>query len=150
MKKAEKKRQSAVLRAVRGGNTIATAARAAAIARSTLYEWLKDPAFGEALEKAKASAEARDVALIARAARRNWKAAAWALERRNPRDWGLRIQVEVRKQIDDFLSYMEQSLPPEIFETVRITALSYELSDDVSELEFERGRQQRPTTGALN
>jgi hypothetical protein len=41
-----------------------------------------------------AEAEMRDVALIAQAAKENWQAAAWRLERKYPARWG-RTQHEV-------------------------------------------------------
>lgn len=101
--------------AVRLGNYIETAAAFAGIARSTLYEWMKlgraTPKEGETveqfelaqpyrefvvqLEQAMASAEVRDVTTIMKASSRNWQAAAWRLERRNPERWGRRDRPEV-------------------------------------------------------
>jgi hypothetical protein len=42
-----------------------------------------------------AEAEMRDVALIAQAAKENWQAAAWRLERKYPARWGRKTQHEV-------------------------------------------------------
>lgn len=84
---------------VRAGNYVEVAAAAAGISRDTLYRWLKQGArtkrglaheFSLAIEKAQAEAEARDVTLIATAAREQWQAAAWRLERKFPDRWGRR------------------------------------------------------------
>ena len=52
--------------------------------------------FREAVEQAIAESEAHDLAVITSAAQRgDWKAAAWKLERRSPKRWGKRTQLEV-------------------------------------------------------
>jgi hypothetical protein len=86
------------------GNYIETAAAYAGIHKTTLYDWLKKGAnsksgkyreFSNAVDKAMAEAEIRDVALIAQAAKENWQAAAWRLERKYPARWGRKTQHEV-------------------------------------------------------
>nr|WP_255724707.1 hypothetical protein [Shimazuella soli] len=86
------------------GNYIETASAYAGINKTTLYDWLKRGArenrgkyraFSNAVEKAMAEAEMRDVALIAQAAKENWQAAAWRLERKYPARWGRKTQHEV-------------------------------------------------------
>ena len=100
-----------IITAIRAGNYIETAAAYAGINKSTLYEWLKrgerekqrvakNPRyrirksekiyveFSNAVEKALAEAEIRDVAIIAKAAEEQWQAAAWRLERKFPDRWG--------------------------------------------------------------
>lgn len=42
----------------------------------------------DAVEKAQAAAEVRDLAIISKASETHWQAAAWKLERRNPGRWG--------------------------------------------------------------
>lgn len=89
-----------IILAVRRGNYIETAAAFAGISKDSLYEWLKrgarEPdsayaAFSDALEKALAEAEMSDLARIEKAAvEGTWQAAAWRLERRNPKRWALR------------------------------------------------------------
>jgi Winged helix-turn helix len=76
------------------GVTLETACAACGIARRTVYNWLERaqevgaPAeyveFAELIELARASGEARNVRLIADAAEKDWKAAAWLLERNAP------------------------------------------------------------------
>lgn len=96
---------------VRAGNYMETAAAASGIGKTALYEWLKrgrkerdrvakDPklrvrksealfvTFSEKMEEATAQAETRDVLLIAQAAKEDWKAAAWRLERKYPGKYG--------------------------------------------------------------
>lgn len=109
--KLTKKIQEDICRAVRAGNYIETAAAHVGINKTTLYDWMKRGArekeriaknprarvkkseepyveFSNAIEKALADAEVRDVAIIANAAKENWQAAAWRLERKFKERWG--------------------------------------------------------------
>jgi hypothetical protein len=96
--------QQKIVDSLRMGNYIETASAYAGINKTTLYDWLKRGArenrgkyrvFSNAVEKAMAEAEMRDVALIAQAAKENWQAAAWRLERKYPARWGRKTQHEV-------------------------------------------------------
>jgi hypothetical protein len=93
--------QERLLKALRAGNYLSTAARFAGIHPATLHRWLErgDPAgtrptdlpyrqFAEQVERAIAEAEVRDVTLISKAAETDWRAAAWRLARRYPKQWG--------------------------------------------------------------
>ena len=91
--------QEQIVTAIRAGNYIETAAAYAGIDKSTLYDWLRRGArsprgpyrgFSNAVKKALAEAEVRDVALIAKAGTKEWQAAAWRLERKFPDRWGRR------------------------------------------------------------
>jgi transposase len=109
-----------ITKAIRAGNYIETAAAYVGINKTTLYDWMKRGArererleknpkakikkseapfveFSNAVKKALAAAEMRDVQIIAKAAESNWQAAAWKLERRAPQRWGRkdRLQAEV-------------------------------------------------------
>ena len=99
---------------VRAGNYIETAAAFNGLSKSTLYDWMKRGArerqriegtnrkplkkeelfmaFSDAIEKAMAEAEIRDVMRIGEASKSDWKAAAWRLERKNPQKWGRKFQ----------------------------------------------------------
>jgi hypothetical protein len=96
---------------LRAGNYTAVAVRACGISRALFYQWLDrgvsdDPAdaeyvvLRERVELAKAEGEARNVAAIAAAARENWQAAAWLLERQYPDRWG-RSSVRMRDTPED-------------------------------------------------
>ena len=102
-----------IVKAIRAGNYIETAAAYAGISKNTLYDWLRrgerekqrletNPRsrmrtsevpfveFSDAVERALAEAEVRDVTIIAKAAETQWQAAAWRLERKFPDRWGRR------------------------------------------------------------
>jgi hypothetical protein len=112
---------------IRAGNTLDVAAAAAGVHRATLHRWMKHgreqqhglyPKFLAEVEKAKAEAEARDVALIAKAATADWRAAAWRLERRSPRRYGQKVQLSVQAEFDSAMDRLERGLTPEEYEKV--------------------------------
>lgn len=88
--------QERIVAFLRAGNYVETASACAGIHKDTFYEWCKKGRKGEepfatfvaAVDKAIAESEARDVALIGKAATENWQAAAWRLERKMPHKWG--------------------------------------------------------------
>lgn len=89
-------RRECILDAIRAGNYVETAARAAGVGKSTFYEWLERfPEFADAVEKARAEAETRYVAVIEQATVTSWQAAAWWLERSAPDRWGRRERGHV-------------------------------------------------------
>lgn len=97
--------QSNIVQALRAGNYQETAAKFAGISQQTYYTWLRRGAeepdsiyaeFLEAVERAKAAAEVRDIALIDKAANDgSWQAAAWKLERKYPQRWGRITRTEI-------------------------------------------------------
>jgi hypothetical protein len=95
--------QETVVGALRAGNYIETAAALVGIHQDTLREWVKkgrrgDPRYEEfaaAVAQAIASAEARDLAVIGKAAGEHWQAAAWRLERRFNDRWGRKNDVSL-------------------------------------------------------
>lgn len=99
--------QEKICQAIRAGNYIETAAAYAGVNKSTLYDWLKRGGraksgkykeFSNAVEKALAEAEVRDVFIIGKAAEENWQAAAWRLERKFPDRWGRRERWRSEEQ----------------------------------------------------
>lgn len=95
-----------IVQAILAGNYMETAAAYAGISKQTLYRWIQmadepdaDPIyrdFRDAVETARAQSEIRNVALIQKAANDGtWQAAAWYLERTNPRRWGRRDSVAI-------------------------------------------------------
>ncbi len=112
---------------IRAGNYLEVAATAAGIHRSTLHRWLRlgraqkrgrYHKFLNAVEKAQAESESRDVAIIAKAASDDWKAAAWRLERKQPRRYGPRVAVSVQQELDAVLDRLKKGLPAEWYEKV--------------------------------
>ena len=121
--KFSEERADKIIRAIRAGNYIETAAALAGVHKSTLYAWLKrgsaeadrldaDPKakpkktelpflnFSDAVDIALAEAENMDVQAITAAAAEDWRAAAWRLERKFPDRWGRkdRLQAEVENK----------------------------------------------------
>ncbi len=82
-----------VVQAIRLGMTYELTAHYAGIAPSTLYEWLNNkPEFSEAVKAAEGRAAATWLVRIEDAAKMQWQAAAWKLERRYPQDYGRTVQ----------------------------------------------------------
>ena len=102
---------------IRRGNYFEPSCIRAGVAKSTAYSWLKRAryeidraassktgkikdsealfvAFLDSVKKAEAEAEARDVAIIRKAALTQWQAAAWRLERKHNDRWGRRQAIE--------------------------------------------------------
>jgi transposase len=96
--KLTKELQNKICRAIQQGNYIETASAYAGVHKSTIYDWLKRgneetsgiyKDFSDAVEKALAVSEMRDLKIISDSAREgNWQASAWRLERRFPTRWG--------------------------------------------------------------
>lgn len=109
--------QDTIINAVRIGSYLDDAASLAGVARGTLFRWLawgRDAGnrsdagdelddrdllyrdFCDAVEKARADAMLRNIGVIQTAAQNGtWQAAAWYLERTNPKKWGRHDTVEV-------------------------------------------------------
>lgn len=109
--------QEAIVTAVGVGAYLDDAASTAGIGPSTLHLWMATGRqarersdagealtdrealcleFMEAVEKARADASLRNIHIIQRAAQEGtWQAAAWYLERTNPRKWGRHETYEV-------------------------------------------------------
>jgi hypothetical protein len=88
-----------IVRTIKAGNYIETAAAMAGVNRDTLREWVRQgirhPAgkygsFASDVEQAMAHSEVMDVLGIRKAGEREWTARAWLLERRYPDRWGKR------------------------------------------------------------
>jgi transposase len=97
---------------LRAGNYIGVAARAVGIGRRTFGDWMErgrsereaDAPYREfrmRVEQARAEGEVRNVVQIATAARENWQAAAWILERSYPERWGRPSAPQRRESTTD-------------------------------------------------
>ena len=109
--------QSEIVELIKAGNYIETACAVAGLHKSTFYDWMKiaDAStnknkytnFSDAVKKAMAWAEARDVAIIARHSEKYWQAAAWRLERKYPDKWGRqKLEVQHSGKIDAEVSHI--------------------------------------------
>ena len=81
-----------IIEALTAGTTYEIAAQYAGISRSTLYEWIKKGekeedttyrTFYDNIKKAEAEGAVVHLGTIAQASKKDWKAAAWLLERRH-------------------------------------------------------------------
>lgn len=112
-----------IIEALRAGTTYEIAAQYAGISRSTLFEWIKkgekeeDTAyrtFYDNIKKAEAEGAVVHLGTIAQASSKDWKAAAWILERRHgySKEGVMRVE-EQEKEIE---------LPSSMLELLRMQA----------------------------
>jgi hypothetical protein len=95
--------QSQICGYVNGGVPIPTACGACGISWNTVQTWLRKGRDGEkpyaefvaALNQAKNRWEAAAAIRVTKAADKDWKAAAWMLERRRHEIWGAREKLEL-------------------------------------------------------
>jgi len=89
-------RAVAVIKALRNGGTMESAAGYAGISRMTLWEWKRDvPALALLMEQAETFAEQSLVDDIRTAGRTTWQASAFLLERRWAKRWARRDKTDV-------------------------------------------------------
>jgi transposase len=80
--------QQLIASRVRAGIPVEVAVRACGVGTSTHYRWqAQHPEYRELVHQARAEGELHRVAQITVAARTDWKAAAWYLEREFPDRW---------------------------------------------------------------
>jgi len=115
--------------AIRMGLTHKEAAAYAGIGERTFYDWMRDKAhFAQFINAREGEGQATLLALIQRAAKEDWRAAAWILEHRWPEEWAKsRIDIhhsgslDVTMRLDVVAAYgaiLEQMFPdqPEVVE----------------------------------
>ena len=106
---------NAICKVISAGCPMKVAATVAGIDRRTLYEWRRyarrkgkendlHRELVVRMEKAQATAIARNVAIIQKSADKNWTAAAWYLERRHPE---LFARVGERRELEELKSELE-------------------------------------------
>ena len=94
--KLTKERQKAILTAIAQGNYVAAVCVANGISPTTYFSWLERGRHGEspyleflnAVTRAEQRGQVKLVSLIHSHAERDWRAAAFLLERRHRKDWG--------------------------------------------------------------
>lgn len=127
-----------ILGAVTQGLYLETAAALAGIDKSTLHRRLKagrrkgakaaDRDFCTSIEKALAASEARDLAVISKAAAEGqWPAAAWRLERKFPDRWGKRDTVTVLQRL---ARNVEQMSDDELLQEAGLAAVGVRSGDE--------------------
>lgn len=95
-----------IAQAIRVGAYVETAVALAGVSKDSFYRWLRQAESDEANEvtvklsdavkKALAESEKRDLDVIDRAAQQGeWTAAAWRLERKFPNKWGRQSKVQL-------------------------------------------------------
>ena len=98
-------RQEKLVEAIQAGNYYTSACAYAEIAYSNFRQWMikgeaeesgKYRDFHEAIKKAEAAAELRNVGVIQQAGIDTWQAAAWWLERRYPDRWGKQERLDLK------------------------------------------------------
>jgi hypothetical protein len=107
-------RENLLLLAIAKGLPLKAACKLAGLGFTTFNGWREeDPFFAEKIEFAEAQAIERNLALIQRAALKDWKAAAWILESRYPDMFARQLnqQVSVRSTSNDVISRLQKTLP---------------------------------------
>lgn len=131
---------------LRRGNYIETACKASGLSRTWFYNTMDrarkgDPEsreIAEQVEQAQAEAEANRVELIHIAARDDWRAAAWWLERVYRDRWGVDTKLIIEQKVDDqikqFIQICQATLPPLEFKQLmsRLESTEEEREDLVS------------------
>ena len=89
-------RHELIIKAIRAGNTRASAAAHAGVTSMTIVNWIRRrPEFRDDVIAAEAECEIQAVGVIQDAALKDWRAAKWWLERRCQENWGQRSRLEV-------------------------------------------------------
>jgi hypothetical protein len=122
--------------AIGRGNTIPSACALSGISERTYYNWVARGDAGEepfmqflqALKTARAEFEQKQLQLIQSASyddAKHWTAAAWLLERTNPKRWSLRVRQAVEEELESALDRLRSRLSPETYNQV-LAALAEE------------------------
>ncbi len=118
--------------ALRMGMTVTDACRLAGMNRDSFYKWKRigesmphgedpkaDPLprqFADAVANGELTAKHTALASIYNGMRKDWKAGAWLLSVRAPKEYGPKIRVTLETEFDAALERLEKVLPPELYE----------------------------------
>ena len=104
--------QAEIVTYIEGGSYVETAAAGAGISKDTFYAWLKKGKkeskgiyrdFSDAIIKAIARSELRDINNIYKAGQTSWQASAWRLERKYPDRWGRKDRTETTVTVKPYI-----------------------------------------------
>jgi len=104
--------QEEIVTYIEGGSYVETAAAGASLNKDTFYAWLKKGKkeskgiyrnFSDAIRKAIARSELRDVNNIYNAGKTSWQASAWRLERKYPDRWGRKDRTETTVTVKPYV-----------------------------------------------
>ena len=127
--------EAEIVELIKVGNYVETACGVVGIGKTTFYEWMKKAnasvrfnryvRFRNAVEKAQAWSEARDMAIISKASEKYWQAAAWKLERKFPEKFGRqKLEMEHTGKINANITHIEAMDRVVIKEALDIVAQS--------------------------
>jgi len=84
-----------IVKWLKAGNNQKDSAALAGVSETQFYAWIqKYTEFAEAIKKAEKHCKARNIAIILKAAERNWQASAWYLERKFHNEYALKKVLE--------------------------------------------------------
>ena len=91
------------------------------------------PAFLRIIEKSESEAQQRHITSISTSL--DWRAHAFILERQYPKEWGQKIQVEVKRELEKVFAVAQEVLPEEQFNQLleRVSRLDSETAVDADE-----------------
>lgn len=102
-------RAQRIVDVLKAGNTRRAACAFAGVTDETFANWQRRYLdFLEAVQKAEAEAEVRNVAIVQQAAKTKWQAAAWWLERRRSADYAQHIKEEKSGEVKVSVVYSDQ------------------------------------------
>jgi hypothetical protein len=128
-----------ICKLLRAGSYVETAVEMGGISKVTFYSWCKQAKKGDsvyidflnAVKRAVAEGETRDLLRIDAFGAENWQAIAWKLERRMPHKWGRRDREVVHR--DEIPEDATAAFDPSLLSIPELKQLS-ELSQQVEEL----------------
>lgn len=132
------------------GASLAEVARSVGVSERTLHRWQASGAdaerasprfrqFWQAITRARAQRTLRDLKAISAAISLDWRAAAWRLERSNPKAWGMRLELLHDQDVNELLGKLERGMHPKSY--LRALAL---VTDDLAALAETQRQQAHP------
>lgn len=129
--------------AIRRGAYVEIACSLVGISKDSFYRWLKEARgispseqllkLSDAVSKAMAEAEMKDLEVFSfAAASGNWKAAAWRLEKRNPRRWG-KEAAGLDSEIDNSINSLTKVIDYKKLTTKELKTLIELMEKSISE-----------------